>query len=75
MSEKVIYVSLSVLDDKQVTTPLVIQLDGGGASQAFHRGMKAEDAIRNLRYLAELLERGVAERAALPTRGSPDAAG
>jgi hypothetical protein len=42
---------------------LVVQLTGGGAATVFHGGMNAEQAVRNLRELADLLERGVQKRA------------
>jgi hypothetical protein len=42
---------------------LIVQLTGGGAATAFYGGMSAEDAIRNLRDLANRLERGVQKRA------------
>jgi len=42
---------------------LVVQLSGGGAAVGFISGMKAKDAIHNLRLLADRLERGVQKRA------------
>lgn len=41
---------------------LVVQLSGGGAATKFCGGMKAEDAIRSLRTLADRLERGIMKR-------------
>lgn len=41
---------------------LIIQLTGGGAAQIVAPGMPAEDAIGNLRRLADLLELGLARR-------------
>lgn len=43
---------------------LVVQLSGGGAAVGFIGGMKAKDAIHNLRLLADRLERGLQKRAA-----------
>jgi hypothetical protein len=41
---------------------LNFQLTGGGASAVFYRGMTSDEVIFELRRLAEILERGVAER-------------
>jgi hypothetical protein len=41
---------------------LDFQLTGGGASVVFYRGMTSDEVIFALRRLAEILERGVAER-------------
>jgi hypothetical protein len=41
---------------------LVVQLDGGGAMQAFRPGMPVEQVVDHLRMLALLLERGAEER-------------
>jgi len=47
--------------DKEICN-LVVQLSGGGAASYFYPNMDSLEVIRELRHLADLLERGVNAR-------------
>jgi hypothetical protein len=62
MLEKIKYASLMQTPPYDFT----IQLDGGGACVRIAPGQSVHEAAHILRTLAELLERGAAERATQP---------